>query len=516
MKKQLNIKKFLPILYILIFFFINITFLTAFPFIHSDEAWLGGLSRNMLLNESLTVTEPFFDLKVRHPHAIKSVFHLLQQIFIYFGGYNIFTLRFLSLVTGCVSLFVFYLCAKNFLKSKFSAFLAMVFMSVNVQFIYASHFARNDIFILLGICLCMYIISLNDFSSKNVVLMCITTGVCIFIHPNSFLVGCMCVVVFAFHTYRTKSFKSLTLYVLLTGLFAAVAVAISFYMDDNFIKNYFSYGNADFDILAPVSSKMSGLGGFISRLISQNSGTYYLPYIVPEFIIFAVSIAVCLFFVLVMHREKDELSQKISTLIFAFIGIIGGVTAIGRFNQTSIVFVMLPLWLIVAIAVKIIADERAVFLHGLLIVILLISSIVQIAPWIKADGYSQYLLIIQRHVPSDAKVIGNLNTGFYFNNDSLHDYRNLPFLKDKEHLQKYIEQHQIEYIIYSDELNFIYENRPYYNVIYGNIMFKEFLQQFCEENCTLVGEFFDDLYGVRIISLLNNGEYGNVKIYNVN
>jgi len=47
---------------ILIFFIINISFLTTFPFIHSDETWLSGLSRKIMLTRHLPSTEIFFDL----------------------------------------------------------------------------------------------------------------------------------------------------------------------------------------------------------------------------------------------------------------------------------------------------------------------------------------------------------------------------------------------------------------------------------------------------------------------
>ncbi|MEG0020453.1 MAG: 4-amino-4-deoxy-L-arabinose transferase, partial [Oscillospiraceae bacterium] len=57
---------FIPLAYLLVYFCVGLIFLVDFPFVHSDEAWLGGLSREMLARGSLSVTEPFFDLKVRH------------------------------------------------------------------------------------------------------------------------------------------------------------------------------------------------------------------------------------------------------------------------------------------------------------------------------------------------------------------------------------------------------------------------------------------------------------------
>ncbi|PUU87825.1 MAG: hypothetical protein CI947_2099, partial [Halanaerobium sp.] len=93
---------------ILLFFIINIFFLTNFPFIHSDEAWLSGLSRQIMQTKDLASTEAFFDLMPRHPHAVKIFFHLLQIMFIKLFDYQIFTFRLISLLAGSFSLYIFY------------------------------------------------------------------------------------------------------------------------------------------------------------------------------------------------------------------------------------------------------------------------------------------------------------------------------------------------------------------------------------------------------------------------
>ena len=92
------------ITFILLYFFINLLFLCKFPFMHSDESWLSGLSRNMLENKTFIMTESFFDLYPRSPHAIKIVFHALQAIFISSLGYGLFAVRLMSLIFGCLSL----------------------------------------------------------------------------------------------------------------------------------------------------------------------------------------------------------------------------------------------------------------------------------------------------------------------------------------------------------------------------------------------------------------------------
>ena len=103
---------------ILLFFIFNLFFLTNFPFVHSDEAWLSGLSRQIMQTKNPASTEAFFDLLPRQPHAIKILFHLLQIIFIQFFDYKIFTFRLISLLTGSLSLFIFYKISFFITKSK--------------------------------------------------------------------------------------------------------------------------------------------------------------------------------------------------------------------------------------------------------------------------------------------------------------------------------------------------------------------------------------------------------------
>src|SRR5660398_71242 len=99
-------------LYIICYFIISLYTLTKFPFIHSDEAWLSGLTRNMMDNSNLGITETFYNLKPRFPHGIKILFHLLQMPFLVIFQYNVFSFRLLSLFFSCMSLIIFYILLK--------------------------------------------------------------------------------------------------------------------------------------------------------------------------------------------------------------------------------------------------------------------------------------------------------------------------------------------------------------------------------------------------------------------
>ncbi|MDC7235361.1 MAG: 4-amino-4-deoxy-L-arabinose transferase, partial [Spirochaetales bacterium] len=102
MKQQ---KTSILFLYLVIWFVSSLFFLTDYPFVHSDEPWLSGLTRSMMDSSSLSSTEDFFDLYERNPHALKVLFHLLQMPFIRLLGYSLFSVRLLSLTAGLISLY---------------------------------------------------------------------------------------------------------------------------------------------------------------------------------------------------------------------------------------------------------------------------------------------------------------------------------------------------------------------------------------------------------------------------
>ena len=80
-------------------------------------------------------------------------------------------------------------------------------------------------------------------------------------------------------------------------------------------------------------------------------------------------------------------------------------------------------------------------------------------------------------------------------------------------LEEYLDKNRIEYIVYCQELDFLWEHRPYYNVIYGNVMFVQELKEYCQNSCRLVGSFKDPWYGIRVSGLRGQKEYAQVSVY---
>jgi deoxyuridine 5'-triphosphate nucleotidohydrolase len=72
------------------------------------------------------------------------LFHTIQVIFIEILGYRIFSVRLVSLIFGALTLFYLYKLSKLILKEDIYSLIPSILMAMDVQFIYASHFARQE------------------------------------------------------------------------------------------------------------------------------------------------------------------------------------------------------------------------------------------------------------------------------------------------------------------------------------------------------------------------------------
>lgn len=514
-KKVLSSKKFMFTL-IILYFIINITFLTKFPFVHSDESWLSGLSRNMMEEKSYSTTESFFDLYERNPHAIKIIFHNLQIIFLKIFGYHIFTFRLLSLVFGILSLLYFYKLCKIIFNSKYMAFIPCLLLAVDIQFIYASHFARQEIIILFALILGLYyfIKNTDSFSYKNDLILAIIIGLSIGIHPNSFIISLPFIFMYLYHILITKkaTFKNIIVYGFTLFLFALFFVSLSLYFDHNFFYNYAKFGD-QFGVLNPVNSKMAKLKYFYLKLYHGVSGTYYTPNIKFQFFLFPAIFSISLIKALITKLQIEK--EKFLAIILSIIAINIGIIIVGRFNQTSIILVFPLFYLLVAYVLDGLDGKLKLFSIFILIVIILSSTILNVYPFLN-NSYSGYLENISRVVNKDDTVLANLNSEYYFENGKLYDYRNLAFLEENNtNFAQYIQNNKIKYIIYPEEMDFIYDSIPKWNGLYGNVSnYYRDMQEFFKTNCELVYEYKDKTYGIRIARHVNQKDW-NIKIYKV-
>ena len=479
-------------IYLLLYFSGSILFLDRYPFMHSDESWLSDLSRNIMESHSMRVTESVFDLYPRFPHAIKIVFHLIQILFMQFFEYDLFTFRLVSLVFACLALLFFHKTVSEYRNEK-SALFCTILLSLNIQFIYASHFARQEIILLF-----IEIAALYFFLRKKYPLVTILCGIGIGIHPNAFIIA-VTIGTFYLVEYFSKQISIKTVIHYIAGLagFALFFIKLSLILDPNFFSNYLSYGSG-LSVNLSLAEKFRTFDDFWLKIYKMISATYYTPDIRIYFYIFILT------FVLILVKKR---TLKNITIVLAIAALNLAIIMIGRYNPTSIIFIF-PLFYLLISEI----DNR--YFIAILLIVSLVNSAVNIRPYLN-DDYQDYLDRISEYVEPDSKVLANLNCAYYFDNGSLLDYRNLYYMKENNiNFSEYIRNNKIEYIIYSEEMDFIYNRRPVWNIVYGNLYYYyDDMQEFLNDECELVGEFTDSTYSMRIVRY-QGSEY-SVRIYKV-
>lgn len=498
------------ILMLFVYAIANVFFLEQFPFMHSDESWLSGFSQTVLKEGRFDLTEPFFNLYPRNPHAIKIFFVAIQAFVINLFGHSLFNMRMISLVSGLFSLCLFYrIVMTRFGNSKF-ALLATGLLAVDIQFIYASHLARQEsILLLISLAAYDYFIRKNPPTTRSAAMLAVILALGIGIHPNSFIIsipfGLM--LFYRFLNNRARGVDLLAFTVVL-GAAAAFFIALSLRMDPGFIGNYAAYGET-LGVAESLVSKLLQIKLFYQKLFLQVSGTYYTPDIRLQLLLM---IPASLWGIARLVKSKGTSGEAYPLL--GLLGINLGYLLVGRYNQTSIVFLFPWFYLLTAELLYPLTKQRNALL-GILVAATLSISCFQIAAHPGKD-YSSYLKKISSQVPKDARVLANLNTGYYFNPDNLRDYRNLAHLKENSlSFEDYIDMNQIEFILYPEEMDIIWNTRPVYNSLYGNPAdYYESMKTFLEEDCMLVGTFTDDTYPVRIVRLMGQKER-TLRIYKV-
>ncbi len=519
------------ILALITYIVVNLLSITKFPFVHSDETWLAGLSKTIFDYKTFIITEPFFDLFPRQPHTIKSLFHLLQGHWMNIFGYGIVQIRLLSFIVGMMVLVILY----GFLKRKHSKlniyishknhlpFLLTAFMAISLQFIYASHFARQEIIILLFmvcsyIIVDQYVISRNALTGKSytpITALCLLTGLAIGFHPNSFLIACVVGSLLFYNGVITKSFNKLLLYILGTGSIASIYVALSISWNNNFISAYSTFGDS-LGATASLLDKIHTFPIFLYKLFYGISATYYTPDIRIEMILFVFLIVLT---GLALIFKRLQFSHEWTLPLLACLALTVGLILIGRYNATSIVFYLpfLVLLLNGLITSLLIGSHtyKPLLFQSLLSLIILISMVRSGSEIIKKplETYDAYINEIQAHIPSESKSLCNLNAGFAFEPNQFLDVRNLTLLSEnKMTVGDYIHHNAIDYIVLSEELSYIYRNQDPWSIVYGRLDYYPELMSLIDTQFTPIHTFESPQYGMRIVDY-NDGYPWEVVIY---
>ncbi len=512
--KNISCKKIIYLTAILLYIVLNLAYLDIFPFVHSDESWLGGLSRNIMDTGSFKSTEAFFDLKPRYPHGIKMIFHTMQIIMIKIFGYSITSLRLLSFTFGFLTLLFFFKLVKMNTGSENAAVFCTAFLAADVQFIYASHFARQEIIILFVLVYSIYYFfkHLNRHKAINSIFSGIIVGLSIGIHPNSFIISLPIAALYLYY-FITKELKlqNLILYISSLAAFASFFVAFSLYLNPNFFADYAFYGN-EFEVFNPITSKVGEITYFYQKLIHMVSGTYYTPDIRLQFLIFPLIITIA--FIMYFSYSQTYKNDKSLPLMLSILAVNSGIILIGRFNQTSVVFQFPLFYMLLSHILMILSKKYKWTCQGLLLFLIMANTIFNLIPHTGND-YDGYLNEISSVVEKDDSVLANLNADFYFNNGRLHDYRNLAYLKENNmSFEEYIHQNGIKYIIFSEELDLIYQQSPKWDGIYGQLTYYDDMNNFLNTQCRLVHKFTNKTYGIRISEYINRKDW-KVDIYQV-
>lgn len=520
------------LMFLLLYLVINLVFLTRFPFVHSDESWLSGLARNMDAHNDFGVTEPFFDLKERHPHALKIVFHSLQSLAMKVMGYNIFSMRLISLIFSLLTLYYVYRLAFTLFPKKTAALAALLMTAFDVQYIYASHFARQEIILVFFLVLSLYVfydrlshhVGRDDFILGSIV------GLSIGIHPNSFIISLPSIFLYGYHAFFTRRLKSKDFlrYLITLGGYALFFIVISLSFDPNFLTNYSQRGS-EFGVFNSLTSKLGEFKLFYQKIYHQISGTYYTPNIKLQFFLFPLIILTALGVALTQDDDvlkKDDLEggsqsflpqqETITGLVLSIVALNVGIILVGRYNQTSIIFQFPLFYLLTAYVIYYYPPK--IYLSHLSLIIILLSlgaySVFNITPYL-SYSYDNYLSQINKVVHPHSKVLANLNTEYYFDGGQLLDFRNLAFLqKNGLGFEDYVRGKNIRYIIYPEEMDLIYKERPRWNGMYGAPHYYEELKEFLDNKCTLIYQFTDPIYAMRIVEYMGEEDW-RIWIYQV-
>lgn len=484
-------------LFILCYMGFHYMTLKTFPYVHSDESWLSGLSRTILDKKTFNTSEAFFDTYPRAIHGLRLVFVAFQGFFIKIFGYSITTMRSLSLVLSFLVLGVLYYYFHRRLADSKVAFLIVATIALMPQFIMMSHFARQEAFILLGM-LAAFIWVQKTPSKIHTLVTASFIGISIGIHPNSFLIGCGIGLIYLYQTIiKARPIKDLLLFMVTLGLWAIGFIGISLYINPHFIEDYLAFGS-QLGVINHSIGRFEGFYYYYYKLWHQIGGTYHLLNIKFDLSMILLAMATSLYCLL--RRDSSKKYRYLITSLLMFIGINIGLIIIGRYNQTAIIFPLIWGWLIFIECILSI-DLKKKWLLGILCMVCLVH-LTYLYDELKNTSHQDYDVFassVTAKIPTDAKVLANLNLDYHLELYQLYDIRNLDYL-DEHHLSisQYIKKNQIRYIVLYDEMQYIADADGKWSILYGDLSYYNDLVNYIGEYGQLIDTIKGPTYAMRI------------------
>ncbi len=497
-----NKKHILLTMLFFIFFYliIHLNTLISFPYIHSDEAWLSGFSRTVLDKGTFKTTEPFFDLYPRPIHGLRVIFVGLQILFIKSFGYSILTMRSLSLCFSLGCLYVVYIIFRQQGHNDVISFLCTGLIAIMPQFIMASHVARQEPMILFAMLL-TYSLAIKDYSQKNLLLTTLVIGLCIGIHPNSFIIGICIGIIYLYHLFNSKIHPTVLLkYIILLSGFAGIFITISYLLNPNFVADYLAFGN-QLGVVNHTLNRFEGFYYYYYKLYHQIGGTYVLLNIKVDLIITAIAIIFGSLTSIIYHTKKT--TTPLTSSLLMLIGVNIGLLIIGRYNQTAVIFTLFWGWITFIELLKFYCStfNNNQLFYFILTVFLVIQGyhLYQTISPLNHQDYNQLGESIAEKIPEDSILLGNLNLDYHFPLYQLYDIRNLDYLEKYDlSISSYIQRNGINYILLYDEMDYINEADHKWNILYGDLSYYDALQQYIKLHGTLIDTFDAPTYGMRI------------------
>lgn len=496
--------------------------LTRFPFVHSDEVWLASLTRSMLEERSFTATEEFFRLTDRHPHAIKTLFHLIQMpaVLISFSAVSV---RLISVIAALGMVIAGWFAGTGATRTVAGGTGFASILAVEPILFAASHIARQEIVLALILVTAIAIYERRRTSWTIGVTIGLGTllGAGAFIHPNACIVALPFPLLVLIDSAAVTAGvsgepydrpvprirRSLTLVMVLL-VWAALALGASLAMDPVFVRHYLAFG-AEVGVDRTLFERFTEFPKFYLRLFRAIGGTYFVPVAAPTLLIGIGAMTVALP-VALLDRDAAPGIRRAGILL----GMINaGILIVGKYSQPVVALVIPPL---VLLCIQLIASLRrrqrrlGTVALGAILSVCVAASVVQLAPWIvEDDTYRRYLDRIEGSLPPDVPVLANLNTGFAFTPGRLHTWSDLDSLSSHGlTVSEYLELEDIAYIMYPEELDVIYRERPIWNSVYGNLYpWYDEMQRVLSERYELIGAFASPVYAMRLIPYLGSDEW---------
>jgi hypothetical protein len=551
----------------------NLLTLSRFPYVHSDEVWLAGLSNAIRDAGTLRITEPFFDLFPRQPHLLKALYHLLQAPLLALPGPAIFWARLPSLLAATGTLIVIRRLLIRSRGEGLFPLLVAVALSLHPQFLYAAHFGRQESLLLLALASALLLYE-KTVNTAWFALTPLLIGVSALLHPNAFLLAAIlgARLLFAVLGRRVRPGQ---MFVFLGVLLPAALLLAggSLLLNPAFLTDYRTFG-ASLSVDAVPSARWQNFLDYFVKLFARISGTYWLPDIRVWLLVTAVCVGIGVLLQLRFLRRKPRqastFQDEVGDLLAEGLGFLAGMIVIGRFNPTAIVFA-LPFSLRLAATLlhqgwtggPVHWFRRACLAAGLVLVLLTaVAGVSAVSPflasstaappvgmtsavdnpssltprshatpapgwrWMAAPAYEAYLERVRADLPPDAVILGNLSAGFAFEGYRFYDIRNLAPVGDTvPDPAAYLAERGINTVFWYDEYDYILRN-PQWRILYeaepdtanpadslpAQAPFLAELKAYLDTHGTLTRRFQTPVYGTRIIRYMGEGDW-NVSVF---